>query len=88
LALLARFVAVAAAVTALRTIIDFTPGTIPVLTWGSVRGGISIALALSIPMSESRSFILSATYSVVLFTIIVQGLTLGWVIKLVVRRGE
>lgn len=88
LALLARFVAIAAAVTALRTIIDFTPGTIPVLTWGSVRGGISIALALSIPTSESRSFILSATYNVVLFTIIVQGLTLGRLIRLVVRRGE
>jgi CPA1 family monovalent cation:H+ antiporter len=54
---------------------------VPFLTWAGVRGGISVALALSIPNSPARSAILSATYGVVLFSIVVQGLTLGWVAK-------
>lgn len=54
---------------------------VPFLTWAGVRGGISVALALSIPDSPARSDILSATYGVVLFSIIVQGLTLGWVAR-------
>jgi CPA1 family monovalent cation:H+ antiporter len=46
------------------------------MTWGGVRGGISIALALSIPENEYKSLILSITYVVVCFSIIVQGLTI------------
>jgi CPA1 family monovalent cation:H+ antiporter len=46
------------------------------MTWGGLRGGISIALALSLPSGTHRDAILMATYVVVLFSIVVQGLTL------------
>ncbi|MCX4196043.1 hypothetical protein OMR07_10945, partial [Methylobacterium organophilum] len=52
-----------------------------------VRGGISVALALSIPESEAKPAILAATYAVVLFTIIVQGSTLGLVARRTLRAG-
>ena len=59
----------------------FVTGTVPILTWGGVRGGISVALALSIPLVDERLQILAATYAVVLFTLIVQGLTLPAVVR-------
>ena len=83
--LFARFVAVAGPIQALSTRSRFVRGTIPVLTWGGLRGGISVALALSLPESEIKSVILAATYGVVLFTIIVQGLSLGPLVRRVVR---
>ena len=55
--------------------------TVGVLTWGGLRGGISVALALSLDDSYSREPILFITYIVVLFSIIVQGLSLGKVVK-------
>jgi len=76
LALLARFLAVALPVTVMRTRQKFLPGTIPVLTWGGLRGGISIALALSLPDVAEKPALLAATYAVVVFTIVVQGLSL------------
>ncbi len=79
--LLARLVAVALPVTALSLRTRFVKGTIPVLTWGGVRGGISVALALSIPNVPERPLILAATYVVVLFSIVVQGLSLPRVVK-------
>ena len=48
-----------------------------VMVWGGIRGGVSIALALSIPKGEHSNAILSMTYIVVVFSIIVQGLTIG-----------
>ena len=59
---------------------------VPFLTWAGVRGGISIALALSLPGEAPRSTILAATYAVVLFTIIVQGSTMGRVARLTLRQ--
>jgi monovalent cation:H+ antiporter, CPA1 family len=79
--LLARFCAVSLPVLALSSRHHFERGTIPVLTWGGVRGGISIALALSIPASEHRSLLLAATYTVAVFTIVIQGLSLGLLAK-------
>ena len=55
----------------------FSPQTIKVLFWGGIRGGVSIALAMSIPKSEYSNIILSITYCVVVFSIIVQGLTIA-----------
>ncbi len=54
---------------------------VPFLTWAAIRGGISIALALSLPDSDFKPVILAATYAVVLFSVIVQGTTLGWVTR-------
>ena len=48
-----------------------------VLVWGGIRGGVSIALALSIPQNEYNKIIISITYCVVVFSIVVQGLTIG-----------
>ncbi len=81
LVLIARFLAVSIPVTALRSRMDFVPGTIPVLTWGGLRGGISIALALSLPEVEEKPALLAATYAVVLFTIVFQGLSLRALVK-------
>ena len=86
LVLFARFLAVMVPVTVLSRRQHFTPGTVPMLTWGGIRGGISIALALSLPDGEgpARAAILHATYAVVLFTVIVQGLSFAWVARRVV----
>lgn len=55
----------------------FSPQTVKVLVWGGIRGGVSIALALSIPQNEYNKIIISITYCVVVFSIVVQGLTIG-----------
>ncbi|RNA60929.1 sodium:proton antiporter [Chryseobacterium nematophagum] len=55
----------------------FSPQTVKVLVWGGIRGGVSIALALSIPKNEYSNIVLSITYCVVVFSIIVQGLTIA-----------
>ena len=81
LVLLARFTAVSVPMKTLGTFREFTRGAIPVLTWGGVRGGISVALALSLPDNEYKPLILTATYGVVVFSIIVQGLTIKRVVQ-------
>jgi CPA1 family monovalent cation:H+ antiporter len=77
LALLARLTAVAVPVLLLKPFRSFSKGTIPIMTWGGLKGGISVALALSLPDSEWKPVILTATYIVVVFSIIVQGLTVA-----------
>lgn len=77
LALVARLVAVAVPVMMLRPFRAFSRGTIPIMTWGGLKGGISVALALALPESEWKPLILTATYMVVIFSIIVQGLTVA-----------
>lgn len=85
LVLVARLVAVSGPVLLLGRFRKFARGTISVLTWGGLRGGISVALALSLPEVAEKSALLAATYAVVLFTLIVQGLSLRAVIKRVTR---
>ena len=85
LVLLARFLAVSIPVAVLRSRQKFVRGTIPVLTWGGLRGGISIALALSLPEVAEKPALLAATYAVVIFTIVVQGLSLRAVVARAVR---
>jgi CPA1 family monovalent cation:H+ antiporter len=88
LALFARFMAVAVPVTVLKPFRSFSPGVVPIMTWGGLKGGISVALALSLPDSEWKPLILTATYMVVIFSIIVQGLTVAPLAERVGREPE
>ena len=76
LVLLARWVSVGIPVTVMRHFRPFSPYVIPILTWGGLRGGISVALALSLPPGGPRDVLLTITYSIVVFSILVQGLTM------------
>ena len=76
LTLAVRMLAVSLPAILLRKRANFSKGTIKALTWGGLRGGISLALALSIPKGAERDVLLTATYIVVIFSIAVQGLTL------------
>lgn len=62
------------------------PGSSRVLVWGGLRGGISVALALSLPAGPARDLILALTYCVVVFSILVQGLTVGRVVRGLVKQ--
>lgn len=88
LSLVARLAAVAVPVLLLKPFRDFSRGIIPIMTWGGLKGGISVALALSLPESEYKPMILAATYVVVLFSIIVQGLTIAPLASRVGREPE
>jgi monovalent cation:H+ antiporter, CPA1 family len=88
LSLNARLVAVSVPVLALKPFREFSRGIIPIMTWGGLKGGISVALALSLPDSEYKPMILAATYVVVLFSIIVQGLTIAPLATRVGREPE
>lgn len=79
--LLARFISVSIPVTLLRLRRTFSKNAIKIMTWGGLRGGISVALALSLPAGEQREIILVVTYMVVIFSILVQGLTIGKLVK-------
>lgn len=86
--LAARWAAVYVPITILSRWRSFTKGAIPILTWGGLRGGIAVALALSLPVNEYKPTILTITYAVVLFSIIVQGLTIKMLVERTVSRGS
>jgi len=88
LVLLGRLVSIGIPLAILQRFRTFTPGAIWVLTWGGLRGGISVALALSIPKSPERDLIVAITYMVVVFSILVQGLTVGQLIRWVAGKPQ
>jgi monovalent cation:H+ antiporter, CPA1 family len=74
--LLARLVSVFVPITLLKLRSEFPKGVVTILTWAGLRGGISVALALSLPPSPEKDLIVTSTYIVVLFSIVVQGMTI------------
>jgi CPA1 family monovalent cation:H+ antiporter len=74
--LAARWVSVGAGVALLRRRYAFSPGSLSLLTWGGLRGGISVAMALSLGAFPGRDSVIVATYGVVVFSLVVQGLTI------------
>jgi CPA1 family monovalent cation:H+ antiporter len=80
-ALIARGVSVTATMSLLHAWRSMRLATIGFLTWGGLRGGLSMAMALSIPAGPQREPIVLATYAIVVFSILVQGLTVGKLVK-------
>lgn len=79
--LLSRFLSLLIPVRCFAKKLEFVPHTTTIMTWGGLRGGISIALALSLTTEMDRDLFLTATYGVVIFSIIVQGLSVGKLAK-------
>ncbi|PKM44473.1 MAG: sodium:proton antiporter [Gammaproteobacteria bacterium HGW-Gammaproteobacteria-1] len=83
--LLARLVSVGLPIGLMRKSRQFSPWVVTLMTWGGLRGGISVALALSLPSGPERDLILAVTYVLVVFSILVQGLTLGPLLRRLLR---
>ncbi|MEH6630993.1 MAG: sodium:proton antiporter [Halopseudomonas aestusnigri] len=83
--LIARFISVGLPISLLSLKEKYTPGAIVVLTWGGLRGGISVALVLSLPNVPEKESLLAITYGIVIFSIIVQGLTVKKVVERFVK---
>lgn len=79
--LVSRFISVGIPVSLMKLRKSFSPKIVRILTWGGLRGGISIALVLTLPAGEHREALLMITYIVVIFSILVQGLTVGKLVK-------
>jgi len=83
--LLVRVVSVGLPIRLIGLKVKMMPHLVKILVWGGLRGGISVALALSLPEGESRDLVLFITYVVVVFSIVVQGLTIGPFIRRMTR---
>ena len=86
--LVARGVSVGFALLLMSRLTELTKGAFPILVWGGLRGAISIALALSLPDGPIKDIILTATYVVVVFSVVVQGATVGALARRVVGEAE
>ena len=81
ISLLSRFVSLSIPIKIFEKKLEFVRNTNLIMTWGGLRGGISIALALSLTEAMNRDLILTMTYVIVVFSIIVQGLTIGKLVR-------
>lgn len=79
--LFARYVSIGLPVCVMRLFLPLSRHMVKIMTWGGLRGGISVAMALSLPRGQPRNLILAMTYAVVVFSILVQGLTFGRVVR-------
>jgi len=79
--LAARLVSVSLPVFLLKPLSPHSRGLIPVLTWGGLRGGLSVAMALSLPRIAVRDTLIGCTYGIVVFSILVQGMTMPRVLR-------
>jgi CPA1 family monovalent cation:H+ antiporter len=79
--LLARFLSVGSIISLMRRFSDFPPGSVPIMTWAGLRGGISVALALSLPQGPERDLLVTITYCIMTFSILVQGLTVSRMVE-------
>lgn len=79
--LISRFISVGGLIRMLGLFRYFSPGTIRILTWAGLRGGISVALALSLPLGPERDLLVTVTYCVMTFSILIQGLSVGKLIE-------
>ena len=84
--LIGRFISVSIPIRLLKSRIRFEKGAVTLLTWGGLRGGISIAMALSLPASDYKNIILDMTYLTVVFSVLFQGTTFGYVVRKTVRK--
>lgn len=85
LILAARWASIFIPLTFLKRTLNVNYSSVKILTWAGLRGGISIALALSLPHTKYRELILAGSYFIVIFSIIIQGLTLNRVINAVYK---
>ena len=81
---LGRLAGVGVPISMMRLYRSFEQGTVRILTWGGLKGGISVALALSLPDIPEKDLFVTATYSVVVFSVVVQGMTVSSLFDFVV----
>ncbi len=86
--LVARLIAVAIPIGFLRLRSSFEDGAVRILTWAGLRGGISVALALSLPVNQYKPAILTMTYAVVVFSILVQGMTVEKLVRSIIKEAR
>lgn len=88
LALVVRTITVATPLQIFKLKRKYPADTINILIWGGLRGGLAVALALSIPESSYRDLILSMTYAIVLFAILVQGTSIKWLVNRSLKNSQ